>query len=304
MPADRLTSSSHITFGRPIDLPASLRMFGRWGDDGVDRWDGQTLTRTVRLRGAVVPFAAQAAGTEDEPSLDVVATHGESVGADEVERAIRATFVVEQRGLDRLAEADSGVARLARLYPAIVPVLVPDPFTALIRSISAQQVNLTWASTIRRRLAEGYGTRHQVGNAYVYSLEPGRLAAASVEELRALQLTTAKSISVIDSARAAQAGELDAIRLAALDDEELIGHLTRLRGIGRWSAEWFLARTLGRPRVVAGDLGVRKAVGRLYGTPAIPSEDEVRRLTEHWGEAATVVQTLALYDLAESPPAT
>ena len=56
------------------------------------------------------------------------------------------------------------MARLARLYPAIVPVLVPDPFTALIRSISAQQVNLTWASTIRRRLAEGYGTRHQVGD--------------------------------------------------------------------------------------------------------------------------------------------
>jgi DNA-3-methyladenine glycosylase II len=301
--ADASTSSFRITFGRPVDLPASLRMFGRWGDDGLDRWNGQTLLRTVRLGDAVVPFAAEAGGTVGEPRLDVVTRQIGSVGTHEMERAIRATFVVEQPGLKRLVDADSAVARLAVQYPAIVPVLVPDPFTALIRSISAQQVNLAWASTIRRRLAEAYGTRHQVGDAYVFSLEPGPLAAASVEELRALQLTTAKSISVIDSARAAQAGELDAHRLAALEDEELIAHLIRLRGIGRWSAEWFLARTLGRPRVVAGDLGVRKAIGRLYATPTLPSEDEVRRLTDHWGDAATVVQALALYDLAESPPA-
>ncbi len=278
-------------------------MFGRWGDDGLDRWDGRTLVRTVRLGGAVAPFKAQASGTLADPRLDVVTSPAESHAMDEIERAIRETFVVEQPGLQRLAEADPGVARLARLYPAIIPVLIPDPFTALIRSISAQQVNLAWASTIRRRLAERYGTRYQIGDAYVYSFEPGPFAAASVEELRALQLTTAKSISVIDSARAAQAGDLDPDRLAPLDDEELIADLTRLRGIGRWSAEWFLARTLGRPRVVAGDLGVRKAVGRLYGTPAIPSEEDVRRLTGHWGEAATVVQALALYDLAESPTA-
>jgi len=56
---------------------------------------------------------------------------------------------------------------------------------------------------------------------------------------------------------------------------------------------------LGRPRVVAGDLGVRKAVGRLYAK-AMPSEDETRRLTDHWGAAAVVAQALALHDLALS----
>ena len=85
-----------------------------------------------------------------------------------------------------------------------------------------------------------------------------------------------------------------------MPDEDLIAHLTQIRGIGRWSAEWFLARTLGRPRVVAGDLGVRKAVGRMYLGGAMPSEDEVRRLTAHWGASATHVQALALHDLAAS----
>jgi DNA-3-methyladenine glycosylase II len=180
-----------------------------------------------------------------------------------------------------------------------VPLLYRDPFTALIRSISAQQVNLRWAATIRARLAQRYGTRHAVGEWAVWSLQPGLLAEARLEDLRELQLTTAKSLSVIDVARAAQAGELRLQDLDALDDEQVITHLAGLRGIGRWSAEWFLARTLGRPRVVAGDLGVRKAIGRLYATPAIPSELEVRRLTAHWGAAATHAQALTLHDLAQ-----
>jgi DNA-3-methyladenine glycosylase II len=121
--------------------------------------------------------------------------------------------------------------------------------------------------------------------------------------LRALQLTTAKATSLLECAHATRAGALELRDLAGLDDDSVIARLTSLRGIGRWSAEWFLARTLGRPRVVAGDLGVRKAVGRLYLTGELPTEDQVRRLTEHWGAAAGLAQALALHDLAESASA-
>ncbi len=72
---------------------------------------------------------------------------------------------------------------------------------------------------------------------------------------------------------------------------------SRLRGIGTWSAEWILARSLGRPRVVAGDLGVRKAVGRAYFGQDIVSEADVRAATAHWGEAALVAQALILRTL-------
>ena len=78
----------------------------------------------------------------------------------------------------------------------------------------------------------------------------------------------------------------------------MIGELIRLRGIGRWSAEWILARTFGRPVVVAGDLGVRKAVARAYLGAPIASETEVRRATGHWGAAATIAQALLLEGLA------
>ena len=79
----------------------------------------------------------------------------------------------------------------------------------------------------------------------------------------------------------------------------MIARLTALHGIGRWTAEWLLARTLGRPRVVAGDLGVRKSVGMAYFEDRMPSEAEVRQATAHWGEAAGVAQQLLLHSLSE-----
>ena len=75
--------------------------------------------------------------------------------------------------------------------------------------------------------------------------------------------------------------------------------MTAIRGIGRWSAEWALARCLARPKAVAaGDLGVQKAIGGAYlGRRA--TEDEVRRLTAPWGDAANWATHLLLETLAD-----
>jgi DNA-3-methyladenine glycosylase II len=178
------------------------------------------------------------------------------------------------------------------------PVRQLDPLAAIIRSISAQQVNLKWAATVRRRLVEAYGRPHTLGAYQVFSLEAERLAGASVEALRALQFTTRKAEYIIGLARAVAEGRLDLAALQVLSDAEVIAQLTALRGLGRWTAEWFLARTLGRPCVAAGDLGVRKAVGAVYLQGRMPSEAEVRELTAHWGEAAGVAQQLLLHALS------
>jgi DNA-3-methyladenine glycosylase II len=294
-----LSSPAHayavkISLARPVDAQASVAPLGRWGDDLVDRFDGTTLVRTIGATGdgPLLPYSIE---IPREPTQSLDASVPADAPATIAER-IAATFVTETEALAELVGRDPEVARLARAYPGLVPILIPDPFHALVRSISAQQINLAFAARIRQRLALNYGQRLEIGTHFVHVLDPGALAAASVEDLRALQLTNAKARAVIATARAATAGELRRSDLERMDDDALITHLTRLPGIGRWSAEWFLARTLGRPRVVAGDLGVRKAIGRLYGA-GMPTEIETRRLTDHWDEAATVAQALALHDL-------
>jgi 3-methyladenine DNA glycosylase/8-oxoguanine DNA glycosylase len=198
-----------------------------------------------------------------------------------------------------LLEQDTVLAGLDAYRPGVRQIRQLDVFTALIRCISAQQVNLRWASTTRRRLAEAFGRRFEVDGEVVYALDPSLLASADPAEIRALQFTTSKAVSIVATARALVEGGLHLDELTGLDDSAVIERLVKIRGIGLWSAEWVLARTLGRPRVVAGDLGVRKAVGLAYLGTALPSEQQVRTATSHWGASAGVAQAVLLHALAE-----
>ncbi len=286
--------SALVRLPGPLDIPASLELFRRSGDDLLDRWDGTQLLRTLRIGERRVAYACTLAGTM-EPALHVATDDPEHLAA--VVAAVHATFVPAPPEFADLLQRDPVIARLDAAYPGLRTVRQFDLLAALARCISAQQVNLRWAATTRRRLAETFGERHQVGEQVVYSLPAERLAAASVDEIRALQFTTRKAEYLITVAQAIASGRLSGALLETLPDEEVIARLSALRGIGRWTAEWILARTLGRPVVVAGDLGVRKAVGLAYlGTP-LPSETAVREATAHWGPSAGVAQTLLLHGL-------
>jgi DNA-3-methyladenine glycosylase II len=277
----------------PIDVASSLESFRRYGEDRIDYWDGSCLVRTVRVGGRSVAYAATAHGDIEQPVFEVEVE--DSAAVEIVEHTVRALFVLPPPEFDDLLRRDPTVAELNGRYPGLRPVMQPDLLTALIRSISAQQVNLTWAATTRRRLAERFGTLHRVAGFEIFSFEPERLAAAAVQEIRDLQFTTRKAEYIIGVAAEIAAGSLSTEELAVLPDEEVIARLVALRGIGRWTAEWILARTLARPVVVAGDLGVRKVVGAAYLDKPLPPEDAVRAATEHWGPSALIAQSLLLH---------
>jgi DNA-3-methyladenine glycosylase II len=138
------------------------------------------------------------------------------------------------------------------------PPLTPDPFEMLVGAITAQQVSLFAALAIRNRLVERFGERH--GEASSFPTR-ARLAAAREEELLELGFSRRKAEYVIDLARS----ELDLDALSALPDDEVKARLIAQRGLGEWSAEWFLARHLARPHAWPwGDLALRKAVADLY----------------------------------------
>jgi DNA-3-methyladenine glycosylase II len=278
----------------PLDLATTLDVLGRWGDDGIDRFDGRLLARTVPVEGRRVAFIAEPSGTIHDPALRITLEAG---APDGVLEAIAASFTTAPPDFVRLRGEDPLVRRLDRRWPGLRTVLHPDLLLALVRAISAQQVNLRWASTTRRRLAEAFGTRHHVDGHVVFGLDAERLAELAPAELRALQFTTRKSEYIVGAARAVARGDVSFDRLRVLDDGGVIGSLIELRGIGLWTAEWILVRSLGRPRVVAGDLGVRKAVGLAYLGSPIADEAEVRAATMHWRESATVAQQLLLQGL-------
>jgi DNA-3-methyladenine glycosylase II len=304
-----MTSSSRnqfeIQLEGPIDFAASLEIFRRSGDDLLDRWDGTWLMRTVRLNNEPIAYACRPSGSLDSPTLLV---RIEKAGhADAVERAIVESVSRLTPEFNQLARTDPIIGRLAQLHRGFRPLLHPDLMVALVRAISAQQVNLRWAATVRARLAANYGRRHRLGDQWVMSLDPRRLAQLETADIRALQFTTRKAEYVINAARAIAEGILELGQLNQLTDAEVVARITAVRGLGVWTSEWLLARTMGRPRVSAADLGVRKAVGKAYYDGRMPSPDEVRSATDHWGSAAAFAQELLLHaqhnGTLGSPPA-
>ena len=112
---------------------------------------------------------------------------------------------------------------------------------------------------------------------------PAVLADAPVAELRAMQFSQRKAEYIVGLARELATGQLDLGAVAGAPDEAVIARLTAVRGLGRWSAEWFLARALGRPDVCpADDLGVRRAVEALCFRGRERDAAAVRRRARAW----------------------
>jgi DNA-3-methyladenine glycosylase II len=177
-----------------------------------------------------------------------------------------------RRSLDALAGIEPAIAAgLARHgYPE--PRIRDRGHQTLLRTIIGQQVSVASANAIWKRMEEAIGP----------ALDPIVLAAAPDEMLRAVGLSRQKSSYVKSLAELVASGELDLFALPA-DDEEAIAQLTRIKGIGRWSAEIYLLFAEGRGDVwPAGDLAVQEEVGQLLGLPERPSEKAVREIARKW----------------------
>ncbi|HEX7787717.1 MAG TPA: hypothetical protein VF653_15980 [Methylomirabilota bacterium] len=188
-------------------------------------------------------------------------------------------------GFYAAAAGDAVLEGLTVAYRGLRPTLSPGPFEMLVGSVCAQQVNLSFAFAVRARLVRRFGEPLLVGGEAVYSFpEPAALARASVHELRRMQLTTRKAEYIVGLARLIDRGDLDLDGLQSQSNDEVIARLTAVRGLGRWSAEWFLARGLGRGDVCpAGDLGVRRAFEHFYSRGRPLTEASIRRRAARWG---------------------
>jgi DNA-3-methyladenine glycosylase II len=156
------------------------------------------------------------------------------------------------------AAQDEALAPVVSSLRGFRPPLTPDPFEMLVGAVAAQQVSLFSARAIANRFIERFG--QLVGEAWAFPTRE-RIASAAEDELFAVGFTRRKAEYIVALARS----ELDFGELASLADDEVRASITALRGLGDWTAEWFLARHLARPHAWPwGDLVLRKAVAALY----------------------------------------
>jgi DNA-3-methyladenine glycosylase II len=251
----------------PYDFELSTGRYRAFGPDLANLWHEGALYRVVDERE--VRIEAAPGGVDAEPLDEKI----ESV----VRRLLGGPFELDP--FYGFAALDAVLAPIVDRLRGLRPPLAPAPFESLVTSITAQQVSLRAAFAIRNRLIRRYGEQplqQSVARSGVVAF-PTREAVSAAEEsdLVRLGFSRRKASYVVGLARS----DLDLDALASLPDDQVRARLTVLPGIGEWTADWFLARHLARPRAwPAGDLGLRKAVSAFYGDGVMLTTDEVRAL--------------------------
>lgn len=184
---------------------------------------------------------------------------------------VRTTDTLHE-SLDELAKREPAFAAVLERHGRPEPRISLPGATTLLRTIVGQQVSVAAARSMWAKLESAFGSPPDLM----------KLLAASDEEMRSAGMSRQKAGYIRSLAQLVISGELNLDALPH-DNEEAIALLTRIKGIGRWSAEIYLLFAEGRRDIFpAGDLAVQIELGRLMGFEAKPTEKELREMGERW----------------------
>ena len=291
----------------PFRLDLTVWALRRRAHNAIDRWDGHTYRRALKFDGAVATIEVRQADGPQNPQLEV--TIAESAIGRGTEPAARAALTL-LLGLDVDVSPFVAMASEDPLFRGPVeglrglrPPRFPSVFEALLNAIACQQLSLEVGIHLLNRLTSRWGRPSAGEPAGLRAFPaPRALAAADPGAPRRIGFSSTKARTIIEIASAVADGTLDLEALATLDDRATLAHLTRLRGIGRWSAEYVMLRGLGRLHVFPGDdVGARNKLERVLGASRRLDYDGVRDALARWQPYTGVLYFhLLLHSLSEA----
>lgn len=312
--------------GTIIDFDATLDRYRRYGTDLANRFEAGVFSKVVRTAGGPCLVSLyrvedrielrltprDGAARPDSPVINAAsgtasgAASGTASGAASytaIDEAIAAAgkilgLAFPLQAFYAFASGDPVLAAAVQNHHGLRPNLQVDPFEMIVSSITAQQINLGFAYTVRSRLVAEYGEPHVFDGETHYAFPtPDRMAEAKPGDLLPLQFSRQKERYILNLARSIREGEIDLAGLAEKDDASVERELTALVGIGRWTADWFRARFLGRGNVIAaGDLAVKRSIERHYFDGERVSEEQIRDFADRWGDYTNLAVQYLLAD--------
>lgn len=278
----RLTGASAFRLALPDDFRIADTL-AQWGRDPLspaERVDGKAAAKALRLGG--VPAVLHVALAPGEAACRIESPHPLPDGAarEAHEAALRWLGLRDDpAGLVRRLQSRPDLLRIAARRPGLRIPRTPDAFEGLMWAIVGQQVNLRFAFELRRTLIDLAGEDAGAGMRAFPSAD--RLAALDPAELTARRFSRRKAEYVIDTARLVATGALPLDALAAGPATALERRLLAVRGLGPWSAQYFLMRAAGFADCVpVGDSALGAALQRLHGLALRPGPEETLALME------------------------
>ncbi len=272
----------------PFRLDLTAWVLRRRPANSIDQVTNGAYMRIFAVDGMPVGARIVRLGTSERPTLEVTFV-GRNI-TPRIERSLR-DCLGKTLGLSvDLSDFYSMSARYPKLHTIVSrfrgmrPPRFPSIFEALCNAIACQQVSLNVGLMLLSRMSQKYGLHLEIFGERMASFPTvDAVSHASRRDLRRLGFSNLKSEYLIGLARSISTGQLNLEELDRMDDQEAIEFLTRIRGVGRWSAEYTLLRGLGRLGVFPGDdVGGQKGLRRWIGLAKTPNYEEVRELIEEW----------------------
>lgn len=177
---------------------------------------------------------------------------------------------------NELMQLDSDISVLIKRNGPIDHTPREDYFTALSSGIISQQISVKAAAKIFERFKD------------ITKLDPMRAVALNDDDTKTIGLSGQKSKYIRDLAEHFVRDSMTFNHLDTLPDDEVIVELTRVKGIGVWTAQMFLMFTLVRPDVFApDDRGLQLAIQKMYGLSAVPARSELEQIAAQWSPYRT-----------------
>ncbi|WP_342433210.1 DNA-3-methyladenine glycosylase 2 [Neobacillus sp. FSL H8-0543] len=185
----------------------------------------------------------------------------------------------------QMARQDRVLASIADKYYGLRIMCIPDLFEALTWAIIGQQINLTFAYTLKKRFVEQFGECQTFkGQTFWFFPTYEKIASIEVSDLRELQFSVRKAEYVIGIAQAMTSGQLTKEDLLQQQEYQLVHRtLTAIRGVGAWTADYVMMKCLHHPAAFPiADVGLHNALKLQLGLERKPTIEEIRELASDW----------------------
>ncbi len=249
----------------PFRLDLTAWAIRRRPHNTIDHFDGDTYRRVIVVDGDPVAIAVRQVAPPKSAELEIVASGSSKKKVEPIVNRILG-LSIDLRDFYRLARKDAALGPLVNRLKGMKPVRFPTNFEAFTNAVACQLVSLTAGMHVVNRIAEKYGRTIDVDGMRLHACAGAAdIARAEVEDLRALGLSRPKARYLIGLAQLASTNG-DFETLANLKDDAAIEELSKLSGVGRWTAEYVLLRGFGRFNIFPGDdVGGRNGLRAYLG---------------------------------------
>lgn len=246
--------------------------------------DEKRIYKALRINGEKILFSCEA--IDHDLDIQILIGSDSLKTKTQIKKYITSWFDLNRdlKPFYAMAKKDPILKPLVKRYKGYRVIGIPNLFEALIWAIIGQQINLTFAYTLKKRIIKQYGEKI-VWRKKAFWLFPkaSTLARLKVEDLRTLQFSRRKAEYIIDIAKLINAGELSYDLLEPLEDEALKDRLVKLRGVGEWTANYVMMRCFNRLRAFPiADIGLHRALEKHPRFDERPTIEEIKSLAEPW----------------------